>query len=311
MKITLAMCLLLGVGYVLVLRGVSALAGPNGGQAETLTLDGRVVGAANVGQQFTGGRYFWGRPSAVDYNGGGSGGSNKATTNPEYLADVEQRGVEISGGTDLVSGYVWRGVWEAGVSLQPTLALAAGNFSVTAWGSVDFATTSYKEMDLTRAYALGPVTFSLADLYWEGGAGDRGTISRNYFRFGADSPHRVEAGIAWCISPRVPLTLAWNTVLFGAADVDAAGDRAYATYIEASYPFAVKGIDMKAGVGVVPWNAVGTYGIDRDFYVQNVFVNAAKGWTVAGSLQLGLFTSLSWNPAAQDVNFVGGISFRM
>ena len=69
-KITLAMCLLLGVGYVLVLRGVSALAGPNGGQAETLTLDGRVVGAANVGQQFTGGRYFWGRPSAVDYNGG-------------------------------------------------------------------------------------------------------------------------------------------------------------------------------------------------------------------------------------------------
>ena len=90
-KITLAVCLLLGVGYVLVLRGVSALAGPNGGQAETLTLDGRVVGAANVGQQFTGGRYFWGRPSSVDYNGGGSGGSNKATTNPEYLADVEQR----------------------------------------------------------------------------------------------------------------------------------------------------------------------------------------------------------------------------
>ena len=90
-KITLAMCLLLGVGYVLVLRGVSALAGPNGGQAETLTLDGRVVGAANVGQQFTGGRYFWGRPSSVDYNGGGSGGSNKATTNPEYLDEVKAR----------------------------------------------------------------------------------------------------------------------------------------------------------------------------------------------------------------------------
>ena len=229
----------------------------------------------------------------------------------DVCAQENERGVRFGGGADVVSGYIWRGVWEAGVSLQPTLALAAGNFSVTAWGSVDFATTSYKEMDLTMAYALGPVTFSLADLYWEGGAGDRGTISRNYFRFGADSPHRVEAGIAWCISPRVPLTLAWNTVLFGAADVDAAGDRAYATYIEASYPFAVMGIDMKAGVGVVPWNAVGTYGIDRDFYVQNVFVNAAKGWTVAGSLQLGLFTSLSWNPAAEDVNFVGGISFRM
>lgn len=80
----------------------------------------------------------------------------------DLCAQDRQRGVEISGGTDLVSGYVWRGVWEAGVSLQPTLALAAGNFSVTAWGSVDFAATSYKEMDLTMAYALGPVTFSLA-----------------------------------------------------------------------------------------------------------------------------------------------------
>jgi len=67
-RITLAMCLLLGVGYVLVLRGVSAVAGPGGGQAETLTFDGRTVGAANVGQQFTDTRYFWGRPSAVDYN---------------------------------------------------------------------------------------------------------------------------------------------------------------------------------------------------------------------------------------------------
>lgn len=90
-KITLAMCVLLGVGYVLVLRGVSAVAGPNGGEAETVVLRGEIVGAASVGQAFTDSIYFWGRPSAVDYNGGGSGGSNKGTTNPEYLAEVEQR----------------------------------------------------------------------------------------------------------------------------------------------------------------------------------------------------------------------------
>ena len=91
LKITLAMCLLLGVGYVLVLRGVSAVAGPNGGEAETVTLDGRIVGAANVGQAFADNTHFWSRPSAVDYNGGGSGGSNKATTNPEYLDEVKAR----------------------------------------------------------------------------------------------------------------------------------------------------------------------------------------------------------------------------
>ena len=66
LKITLAMCIVLGVGYVLVLRGVSAVAGPNGGEADVVTLDGQVVGAANVGQRFTDVRYFWSRPSAVD-----------------------------------------------------------------------------------------------------------------------------------------------------------------------------------------------------------------------------------------------------
>lgn len=94
-KITLAMCVLLGVGYVLVLRGVSAVAGPNGGEAETVVLCGKIVGAANVGQAFTDSTHFWGRPSAVDYNGGGSGGSNKATTNPEYLAEIEQRIIDF------------------------------------------------------------------------------------------------------------------------------------------------------------------------------------------------------------------------
>ena len=90
-KITLAFCALLGVGYVLILWGVGSIAGPNGGRAAVVTENGRIVGAANVGQSFTKATYFWGRPSAVEYNGSGSGGSNKATTNPEYLADVEQR----------------------------------------------------------------------------------------------------------------------------------------------------------------------------------------------------------------------------
>ena len=226
---------------------------------------------------------------------------------------AQDKGVSFSGGSDLVSAYVWRGVTQAGVSLQPTLTMTAGKFSATAWGSVDFASTSYKEMDLTLAYALGPVTLSLADLYWEGGAGDRGLVNRNYFTFDGRSPPRVEVGASWVVSEKAPLTLSWYTILFGAADVNAKGKRAYGSYFEVAYPFCVKGIDMKAGVGMVPWNAVGTYGIDRDFYVQDVFLNAGKNWEIKGAegMKLGFFTNLIWNPATEDVNFVGGISFRM
>ena len=85
------MCVLLTLGYVLVLRLVARVASPNDGEAELVYADGKAVGAANVGQIFTDSICFWGRPSAVDYDGGGAGGSNKGTTNPEYLAEVEGR----------------------------------------------------------------------------------------------------------------------------------------------------------------------------------------------------------------------------
>lgn len=91
LKITLAFCAILFVGYILVLWGFGAVVTPNHGEAEVVTRHGRVVGAANVGQSFSDSTYFWGRPSAVDYNGGGSGGSNKGPTNPTYLADVKAR----------------------------------------------------------------------------------------------------------------------------------------------------------------------------------------------------------------------------
>lgn len=91
LKITLVFCVVLFVGYVLVLWGAAALTQPNGGRAEVLTLNNQVVGVSNVGQTFTQPDYFWSRPSNVDYDGSGSGGSNKSNGNPEYLVEVSTR----------------------------------------------------------------------------------------------------------------------------------------------------------------------------------------------------------------------------
>lgn len=90
-KITLMFCLILGVSYVLVLWIFSLVASPNKGNAELITLNGKVVGAANVGQEFTKNTYFWGRPSAANYAADASAGSNKSATNKEYLKEVENR----------------------------------------------------------------------------------------------------------------------------------------------------------------------------------------------------------------------------
>ena len=92
-RLTIVMCVFLGIGYVLVLWAFGKVASQGNGNAETVTLNGKVVGAANVGQQFTKDIYFWGRPSCAGdgYDAANSCGSNKGPTNPEYLAEVETR----------------------------------------------------------------------------------------------------------------------------------------------------------------------------------------------------------------------------
>ena len=92
-KITIAFCVFFSVFYILVLWIFAQFAGPNKGNAEVLTLNGKVVGAANVGQMFTEDTFFWGRPSCAGdgYDASSSAGSNKGPTNEEYLAEVEAR----------------------------------------------------------------------------------------------------------------------------------------------------------------------------------------------------------------------------
>ncbi|HVZ57513.1 MAG TPA: K(+)-transporting ATPase subunit C [Chitinophagaceae bacterium] len=90
LRLTLVLLLLCAVLFPLLMAAIGTLA-PGRGRGETLTYKGRVVGYARVGQRFTQDRYFWGRPSAVDYNAAGSSGSNKGPSNPDYLKQVQDR----------------------------------------------------------------------------------------------------------------------------------------------------------------------------------------------------------------------------
>ena len=92
-KLTIAFSLLFSICYIFVLWIFAQVAGPNKGNAEVLELDGKVVGAANVGQNFTEDIYFWGRPSCAGdgYDASSSAGSNKGPSNEEYLSEVKAR----------------------------------------------------------------------------------------------------------------------------------------------------------------------------------------------------------------------------
>lgn len=89
-KLSLLCLLLFVVVYPLIMLGFAQFA-PNQGKVQFLEHKGRIVGAANIGQNFTQDYYFNTRPSAVAYNAASSGGSNKAPSNPEYLSQVQAR----------------------------------------------------------------------------------------------------------------------------------------------------------------------------------------------------------------------------
>lgn len=89
-KLTIVMIILCAVIYPLLIAGAARFA-PGQGKGETVSINGKVVGYANVGQSFTRDDYFQGRPSAVGYNAAGSAGSNKGPSNPDYLKTVQDR----------------------------------------------------------------------------------------------------------------------------------------------------------------------------------------------------------------------------
>lgn len=88
-KLTL-MCLLIFSGIYTLLVLAFAQITPQKGKGDLVSQNGKTY-FSNIGQKFTDDKYFYSRPSAVDYNAAGSAGSNKGPSNPAYLEQVQAR----------------------------------------------------------------------------------------------------------------------------------------------------------------------------------------------------------------------------
>lgn len=106
--VTLLLLLLCGLVFPVLLSGISAVLFPSQANGSLIYADGRAVGAANIGQDFTRPYFMKGRPSAYNYNtyyedeqgnqydndgspfaGPGSGSNNYAPSNPALIERVE------------------------------------------------------------------------------------------------------------------------------------------------------------------------------------------------------------------------------
>ena len=91
----------LGLVYPLAMTLFAQLV-PGRAEGSLVTRDGVVVGSSLVGQAFTSSdgdplpQYFQSRPSASDYDGTASGGSNLGPNSPELVAAVTARRAEVA-----------------------------------------------------------------------------------------------------------------------------------------------------------------------------------------------------------------------
>ncbi|MBC7215401.1 MAG: potassium-transporting ATPase subunit KdpC [Burkholderiaceae bacterium] len=86
--------LLTGVFYPLVVTGIGKLAFADAAAGSLIYRDGKSVGSALIGQNFSAPQYFWGRPSATGpypYNAAASSGSNQGPLNPALAQAVQVR----------------------------------------------------------------------------------------------------------------------------------------------------------------------------------------------------------------------------
>jgi hypothetical protein len=206
---------------------------------------------------------------------------------------------EITPSADLVSSYVWRGVYQTTTSFQPGLTIGYDGLSLGAWGSTDLY-SAFKEVDLTLGYEVGGFTIGVTDYWWTGEGSRYGDYKAN---------HGFEATVGYSFGESFPLSLAWSTFFAGGLDKGfndkGEEEQKYSTYISAAYDFTIKGVAVTAGIGVSPWEGLYT----DDFALSTISLRATKEIKFTDSFSLPIFAETIVAPNQDNVFLVFGISF--
>lgn len=122
---TMVICV---AGYTAVILGFAQAVTPATANGSLIMdEDGEIIGSRLIAQAFTSPEYFWPRPSAVNYDAAGAGGSNLSPANPELTERAEALIAAHGGATeerpipaDLVTA--------SGAGLDPHISLEGALF---------------------------------------------------------------------------------------------------------------------------------------------------------------------------------------
>jgi hypothetical protein len=199
-------------------------------------------------------------------------------------ASSVQAQVEVSTGADFYSTYVFRGIAYDGPSLQPSVTVTSGGFSVGAWGSQGLSSTALQEMDLYAGYEFSNgIYLGLTDYYYPGS------------NWGSGDSHAFEINASYSDNA---LSVAGNYILNEAADAGSVGSD---MYFELGYSLDQADVFIGAGDG---WHSN-----SGDFALVNIGISTGKDIEVTDTFSIPVSGSAIWNPDTEQFYILVGFSF--
>ncbi len=127
-----ALSLVTGVAYPLVVTGIGKAVFPAQAAGSLIEKDGKAIGSALIGQNFSDPKNFWGRPSATSpmaNNAANSSGSNQGPSSPALLDAVKGRIKALHDADPGNTAQVPVDLVTASASgLDPEISVAAANY---------------------------------------------------------------------------------------------------------------------------------------------------------------------------------------
>ncbi|MCY3595803.1 MAG: hypothetical protein OXH01_11305 [Bacteroidetes bacterium] len=210
----------------------------------------------------------------------------------------------VSFGADFFNRYIWRGYdFGDSFSVQPGLALSAGNFELGTWGSYSISSdgADANEHDLYATYSIGlgasaSLDLTVTDYYFPNSDAEAG----EWLNFDGDGEgaHWIELMGAVTLPESFPLTI---TAAFMAHN-----DPDNSLYLEGAIPFTVADVELGFTLGLVAGES-GFYGVEGASVV-NLGLSASKDLQITDNFALPLSAAYVMNPTTEKTYLVFGFS---